>query len=113
MVYDYQGAIDAGANPSDVLDYLGKQNNYDTQGAITAGAKPEDVMAYLANKPSPDTTVSEPPTDKFQNDPYTHPLRYAGNAIADAASGGVEQFKQGLSEAASGTFPIEPALKMG
>lgn len=48
MAYDYQGAISAGANPSDVLKYLGDQTGYDYQGAITAGANQNDVMSYMS-----------------------------------------------------------------
>jgi hypothetical protein len=55
-------------------------------------------------------------TDKFANDPYAHPLRYAANAIGSAAGGAVDQFKEGLAQAskpgdAAGNLPFG-ALKM-
>lgn len=48
MAYDYSGAIQAGANPSDVLNYMATSTGYDAPGAIKAGAHPQDVMKYMS-----------------------------------------------------------------
>jgi len=49
MAYDYQGAIKAGANPDDVLNYMASQTGYKAQEAVKAGANRDDVLKYMAN----------------------------------------------------------------
>src|SRR5665213_54378 len=51
MAYDYQGAINAGANPNDVVNYLSTQTGYKAQDAIKAGAKQADVLKYMSSLP--------------------------------------------------------------
>ena len=53
--YDYQGAIKAGANASDVLNYMASQTGYDATSAIKAGANQNDVMSYMCNLPVKNT----------------------------------------------------------
>lgn len=52
MAYNYQAAIQAGADPNDVINYMASQTGYKAQQAVQAGANPQDVMAYMANLPS-------------------------------------------------------------
>lgn len=47
--YNYQGALQAGANPTDVINYMASQTGYNAAGALSAGANPSDVMSYMAN----------------------------------------------------------------
>lgn len=59
MAYNYEGAIGAGAKPSDVINYLSTQTGYNAQGALQAGANPNDVLKYmstLSNKIAPPKT---------------------------------------------------------
>lgn len=51
MAYNYQAAIQAGANPNDVINYMASQTGYKAQDAVQAGANPQDVMSYMANLP--------------------------------------------------------------
>lgn len=51
-MYDYQGAISAGANPDDVVKYLAGQTGYNADGALKAGANRNDVLAYMAKLPT-------------------------------------------------------------
>jgi hypothetical protein len=59
-MYDYQGAIKAGADPNDVVKYLADQTGYNADGAIKAGANQNDVLAYMAKLPLKTAQPSAP-----------------------------------------------------
>lgn len=67
MAYNYQGAIQAGANPTDVMNYMATQTGYKAQQAVEAGANPQDVMAYMANLPQGQGTDTTTPTTTNQD----------------------------------------------
>jgi len=73
MSYDYQGAIKAGANPDDVLNYMASQTGYKATEAIKAGANRDDVFKYMANivpktkTPTPAIDTSNMPRSRFVN----------------------------------------------
>lgn len=56
MAYDYQGALNAGADPNSVATYLANKQGYDLKGALGAGADVNDVIRYLSSKDSPTAT---------------------------------------------------------
>jgi hypothetical protein len=56
MAYDYQGALNAGADPNSVATYLANKQGYDLKGALGAGADVHDVIRYLSSKDSPVAT---------------------------------------------------------
>jgi len=87
MAYNYQGAIQAGANPSDVINYLSKQTGYNSQGALQAGANPNDVLRYMSNLPfkTAQPTTPTPPTDLQQIQSIQNPLGKAEAAVGKAS----------------------------
>ncbi len=84
MAYDYQGAIKAGANPNDVINYLAKQNNYDAQGALKAGANPQDVLKYLANKEPGSTEKPKTTANAYSDVPVLGQVSNFGIGIGSA-----------------------------
>ena len=89
MAYDFNGAIQAGANPQDVMNYMAQQTGYNASGAVSAGAKPADVMAYMAAMPAKST--AETPQQKL--------------AAAGAAMSQMRQAQQSTSAALSSFLP--------
>jgi uncharacterized protein YukE len=80
MAYDYTGAIQAGANPDDVLNYLGTQNNYDVQGALKAGANRADLLSYLSAQP----TASQALNNTQASSPTEDTGSFFGNVVKSA-----------------------------
>lgn len=95
MPYDYQGAINAGANQNDVINYMSGQTNYDAQGAIKAGANPTDVMKYMSNLPIGNQQQPQQPS---------------GNGIINNIGG---FFAGGFKSAVSAPFRVAQAIGEG
>src|SRR6185312_12411128 len=59
--FDYQGALNAGYSPSEILQHLDGDPNvkFDIRGALNAGYSPQEVLAHVGgdNLP-PDTSYS-------------------------------------------------------
>jgi hypothetical protein len=96
MAYDFNGAIQAGAAPSDVVNYLAKQTNYNAAGALKAGANPQDLMKYMSNLPfktqqpvAPDNGM-DANQNKIVND-YKSGNINAGDVALQAAGAGAEK----------------------
>lgn len=99
MTYNYQGAIQAGANPTDVMNYMASQTGYRASDAVAAGAKPQDVMAYMSGLGPTDSQSGGIISPWFKASPSDTPieagLKTAGNIIpslANTAAGVVQGF---------------------
>lgn len=86
MAYDYQGAIKAGANPTDVMNYMASQTGYKAQQAVQAGANPQDVMGYMATLPS-QGTPSPYTINNSSNTNGSTPQTTNDNSLDDISNG--------------------------
>src|ERR1700749_1008947 len=123
MAYDYQGAISAGANPSDVINYLSKQTGYNSQGALQAGANPQDVLKYMSNLPIKNVQNITTPTNiastPFQQPQGTQPsiLGDAGKKLGSDFMGRgqdvIDAVEKPSKDVASGASPLKVGLDIG
>jgi hypothetical protein len=102
--YDYQGAIKAGANPTDVLNYMASKTGYDATGAVKAGADQNDVMSYMANlNPSPEVNPQVADTYSKMNGGF------ASETIKNATDFANKTNQDYQSSLMSGLLPVNPS----
>lgn len=102
MAYDYQGALNAGANINDVLGYVAKQTGYDAQGAIKAGANPTDVLKYMSNLPM---QGSSQPAQQGILSKIGNGIMYGVKAVGNALTFSEQGLGQDIAGAVSNVLP--------
>lgn len=91
MAYDYAGAINAGAAPSDVGNYLAKQTGYNFDGATKAGANVTDVLKYMSTLPNKTATPPTPPATQ-------NPLVQTGTDLVNKTNAHAAAITQDFSD---------------
>jgi hypothetical protein len=58
MAFDVQGALSSGYSPTEVADFLGKENKFDVDAARQSGYSDNDIIGYLQESKKPETGLA-------------------------------------------------------